>query len=266
MLGTGFYESKKYDFIRSSYSPLVTKEVTKIFSNRQQMNIAEVGAGSGKFTDVILNAGLDIRELSIVEPDIKGIELHKKSFLGRSEFPINYFNTSSDETGILDNSLDAIFVAHAFHWFDIAKTKEEFNRIIKENGSMFIFARFLDDTDPVSAEYISLTRWGKRKNGFINNIEAYSDDIISSFFGHHVEKHNICTEIELFSLDRLLAEAEIRIDSSGDEEIKKNEQIRQGIRNSMEIFFKRNKNSSGLVPLKYNNFYFYSQSRDNLTQ
>ena len=70
-----------------------------------------------------------------------------------------------------DHSIDIIFVAQAFHWFNIDATKNEFKRILKPQGKVFILGRFLDQEDSVSAEYISLTRWGKR-NGFTNNIEA----------------------------------------------------------------------------------------------
>ena len=60
LLGTGFFNSNNYDKVRSSYSPLVTEEVRKLFSEKKHLQIAEVGAGSGNFTDVIIKAGLDI--------------------------------------------------------------------------------------------------------------------------------------------------------------------------------------------------------------
>lgn len=171
LLGTGFFNSNNYDKVRSSYSPLVTEEVRKLFSEKKHLQIAEVGAGSGNFTDVIIKAGLDIKTLHIIEPDVNGIEIHRKKFLEKTTYPFFYYNKTSDSTGLQDHSIDIIFVAQAFHWFNIDATKKEFKRILKPQGKVFILGRFLDKEDSVSAEYISLTRWGKR-NGFTNNIEA----------------------------------------------------------------------------------------------
>ena len=152
-----------------------------------------------------------------------------------------------------------IFVAHAFHWFDIESTRNEFKRILKSDGKVFILARFLDVSDRISAEYISITRFGKRKNGFINNLEAYTDSRMEVFYGHPVEKHTICTENELHSLERLLAELKIRIDSSGDDTILNDSDVQKEIEKNMIDFFLRNHNSDGFVPLKYNTFYFFSE-------
>ncbi len=255
-LGQGFFNSNNYDKVRSSYSPLVTEEVRKLFSEKRQIKIAEVGAGSGNFTDVLIKAELNIESLYVIEPDEKGIELHKKKFLNKTVFPIFYNNKTSDSTGLEDYSIDIVFVAQAFHWFNIEATKKEFKRIIKPQGKIFILGRFLDHEDSVSAEYISLTRWGKRKNGFTNNIEAYSKEIMTSFFDYPVERHNICSEIEMHSLKRLREEIDIRIDSSGDEELKNNKIARDNIHNHIKDFYNKNCNTEGFVPLKFDSFYF----------
>lgn len=257
-LGTGFFNSNKYDSVRSSYSPLVLQEVHRLFTDKKQLTLAEVGAGSGKFTDVILNAGLNIKELNIVEPDTKGLELHRDKFAGKTKYPILYSNSTSDKTELATNSVDAILIAHAFHWFDNGKTRLEFKRILKKHGKVFILAKFLDETDSISAEYISLTRWGKRRNGLKNNIEAYSKEKIESFFGISVEKKNICLEIENHSLQRLLDEIDVRIDSSNDEELKNNIIERNKKRNDIKLFYTQN-NIDGFVPLKFNTFYFFSE-------
>lgn len=137
-LGTGFFNSCKYDSVRSSYSPSVLKEVQKLFAEKKQLALAEVGAGSGKFTDIILNAGLNIKELNIIEPDKKGIELHREKFEGETKYPILYYNSTSDKTNLANNSVDAILIAHAFHWFDLEQTRFEFQRILK-NMVWFLF-------------------------------------------------------------------------------------------------------------------------------
>lgn len=255
-LGTGFFNSNKYDSVRSAYSTLVLQEVHRLFADKRELQITEIGAGSGKFTDIIRN--LDIKELHIVEPDTKGIKLHREKFTKITKYPIFYYNGSSDKTGLENNSVDVIFVAHAFHWFDFKQTRFEFQRILKNHGKVFILAKFLDDADPVSAEYISLTRWGKRRNGLKNNIDAYSKENIESFFGSPVEKKIICFETENHSLQRLLDEIDVRIDSSDDQELKNSIIERNKKRDDIIQFYRQN-NIDGFVPLKFNTFYYFSE-------
>ncbi|WP_294430261.1 class I SAM-dependent methyltransferase [uncultured Treponema sp.] len=257
-LGTGFFSSNKYDSVRSEYSPLAAVEVHRLFAEKKQLQIAEVGAGSGKFTSVILNAGLDIKKLYIVEPDTKGVELHREKFSSVLPYSVSYYNMTSDATGLPSKSIDIIFIAHAFHWFLPEQTKFEFKRILKEHGKVFILARFLDEMDPISATYISLTRWGKRQNGLKNNIESYSKEKIRAFFGMSVEKKIICSETEMHSRNRLLDETDVRIDSSDDDMLKSDINLRNKKKNDIIEFYNQN-NTNGYVPLKFNTFYFCSE-------
>ena len=271
-IGTGFFDSNRYDSVRSSYSPLVLTELNKIFSSRKSLCIAEIGAGSGKFTECLLNSNLDITELHIVEPDKKGIEIHKDKFSENQKVPIFYHNNFSHETELGNNSVDIIFVAHAFHWFDIQKTRIEFNRILKKQGQVFILGKFLDENDIISSKYICCTRFGKRKNGFANNIEAYSLERMSYFFGHKVEKKDICTEIEIQPKQNFFDEIEIRIDSCGDKKLKEyyiehfkknkydmlsnNNSENEIIKKILDFYSTFNENDN--ITLKYNTFYFLS--------
>lgn len=255
-LGTGFFDSAKYDTVRSAYSPKVKDKITELFSTKEALVLAEVGAGSGKFTETIFESGLNLKELNIVEPDQNAILIHKEKF-SQKEKNLIYFNSTSDKTEISDKSIDIIFAAHCFHWFEIEKTRLEFKRILKQNGKTFIVGRFLDEADEFSAEYISLTRWGNRRNGFRSNVEAYSEGIMTNFFGHPVEKKIICTETEYHSFNRLLDEIKIRIDSSGDSTIKNNKRFREEMNAKIKDFYNKNKlQEKPAVPLKYITFYF----------
>lgn len=255
-LGTGFFDSAKYDTVRSAYSPKVKNKIKELFSSKEAFVVAEVGAGSGKFTETIFESGLNIKELNIVEPDENAILLHKEKFKHKKT-NIIYYKNPSDKTEIKDKSIDLIFATHCFHWFEIEKTRLEFYRILKDNGKVFILGRFLDEDDDISAEYISLTRWGNRRNGFKSNVEAYSEKIMTNFFGHFVEKKIICEETEYHSLNRLLDEIKIRIDSSGDSTIKNNKEFLEEMNAKITDFYDKNKLlEKAAVPLKYITFYF----------
>ncbi|HVX25358.1 MAG TPA: methyltransferase domain-containing protein [Parafilimonas sp.] len=43
-------------------------------------------------------------------------------------------NGTAEQTNLQNESIDLITAAQAFHWFDAEKTKQEFQRILKQNG------------------------------------------------------------------------------------------------------------------------------------
>lgn len=257
-IGLGFFSlDKMYDKVRPDYDfESISKVLLEEFSSDSKLTGAEIGAGSGKFTSILLKA-LDFENLSIVEPDTVAIEEHKKKFANNNR-KINYINGCSNSTQLKDHCLDCIFISQAFHFFPIEETRNEFLRILKPNGKVFIFGRFLLDTDEASKQFISLTRFGKRLNGYQNNIQAYEEDNITTFFGKKVEKKIIRNEHLSYSKEELVDNVKIRIKASGDEKLKNNQVMQEEILNSINYFFDMHKDHANKVQLKYQTFYFCS--------
>ncbi len=46
---------------------------------------------------------------------------------------------TGENTTLPTNSIDIITVAQAFHWFDVEKSRKEFFRILKHQGTITIF-------------------------------------------------------------------------------------------------------------------------------
>ena len=216
MFGVGFFNNNLYDKVRSDYSPEVSDYMSSFFTfQRESYKVVEVGAGSGKFTDSIIKSKLPIKEMYIVEPDSEGIKKHHAKFKDKNAFPLIYKNASSDTTGLDDNITDIIFCGHCFHWFDFETTKKEFLRILKNSGQVFILGRFLNEEDEITKNYVKLTRFGKRKEGFSNNIEAYENERMNKFYGHPVERTIICEESIPYTFLQMLGKLHVRINSSG---------------------------------------------------
>lgn len=216
MFGVGFFYNNLYDKVRSDYSSDVSDFISSSFSfQRELFTVVEIGAGSGNFTDSIIKSKLPIKELYIVEPDSEGIKKHQTKFKENNDFPIIYKNAVSDATGLDNNIADIIFCGHCFHWFDFENTEKEFLRILKESGQVFILGRFLNEEDKVTKKYIKLTRFGKRKEGFSNNIEAYETERMNKFYGHPVERKIICEECIPYTFSQMLGKIHVRINSSG---------------------------------------------------
>ena len=222
MISTGFFKNNTYDKVRSDYAQEVADYIRRNFIQADNpLSVVEVGAGSGKFTNSVIASDILIKELYVVEPDREGIKKHSEKFNGKTGFPITYKNAPADKTELTDHIADIIFCGHCFHWFDFEETRKEFLRILKKSGQVFILGRFLDEDDPVSSEYVRMTRFGKRNDGFSNNIQAYSSERMKEFYGHEAKKIVVCEECIPYNFSQMIGKIRIRINSSGERKVKK---------------------------------------------
>ena len=106
--------------------------------------VADIGSGTGIFSNQLIT---NVKKLYCVEPNDPMRE-YAESLLNKYD---NFYSIKApaEATTLEDNSIDAIVVAQAFHWFDIEKCQIEFNRILKdENSHIFlIWNNRLSNTD-----------------------------------------------------------------------------------------------------------------------
>ena len=93
--------------------------------------VADVGAGTGKFTRLLLDRGSVVRA---VEPNDAMREAAEQALGGTPGF--RAVPGSAENTLLPDGSVDHIVCAQAFHWFDREKAKAEFKRILKPGGKV----------------------------------------------------------------------------------------------------------------------------------
>ncbi len=93
--------------------------------------VADVGSGTGIFTELLLEYGA---EVFAVEPNEEMRHAAEVKLIGNSKFVSK--NGSAECTGLLDDSVDLVTAAQAFHWFNNQETKAEFARILRENGRL----------------------------------------------------------------------------------------------------------------------------------
>lgn len=88
--------------------------------------VADVGAGTGKLTSLLLARGLTVEA---VEPDPRMLAV-----LARNHPGARLHQSDSTSIPVEDRSLDAVVVADAWHWFDVEPTITELRRVLKPGG------------------------------------------------------------------------------------------------------------------------------------
>jgi len=118
--------------------------------------VADIGSGTGILTRQLLDSGY---ELFAVEPN-DPMRAEAERILGDRPC-FRSVRGTAEETTLLDRSVDLITCAQAFHWFDRARAKLEFCRILKGTGSVaLVWNERLDDASELNRKYDEiLRRW-----------------------------------------------------------------------------------------------------------
>ncbi|TWJ01449.1 methyltransferase family protein [Mucilaginibacter frigoritolerans] len=141
--------------------------------------IADVGAGTGIFTGLLLNKGYKVYA---VEPNEAMLQAAIDQYGNNSQFiPVN---GTAEATTLPINTIDLIVCAQAFHWFNEEKTAVEFKRILKTGvKAALVWNNRLPDADEFSKAYenllkqdaIDYNKVNHRKIGEINFKRFFKD-------------------------------------------------------------------------------------------
>jgi SAM-dependent methyltransferase len=89
-------------------------------------HVAEVGAGTGKLTDRLVERGL---ELDVVEPDGRMLRVVEERHPG-----LRTHERGAAHLPLGDASVDAVLVADAWHWFPKSEAAAEVARVLRPGG------------------------------------------------------------------------------------------------------------------------------------
>lgn len=144
--------------------------------------IADIGAGTGKFSKQLLDRGSTVY---CVEPneDMRNTAIKE---LGKYD-KFHAVDGTATDTKIDDKSVDFITTAQAFHWFDTFPFKKECKRILRENGLVFLIWNMRDMSSDINRKsYEIFSEYCPKFKGFGGGIEQ-NDIRIKQFFDNQYE-------------------------------------------------------------------------------
>lgn len=162
-------------------------------------SVADVGSGTGISAEPLLRDGCTVY---CVEPNAD-MRAAAERMLG--SYPgFRSINGTGEQTTLPDRSVDLVFCAQAFHWFDHPRTASEFRRILRSSGSIaIVWNRRRTDTSPFLAEYDALlVRYGTDYTKVAHEKSSMKPGDFEQLFGVPF-RHQTFSNAQHFDLDGL---------------------------------------------------------------
>lgn len=197
---TGRFTDRVADYVK--YRPTYPREVVTFVHVECGVapgaQVADIGAGTGISARLFLEAG---HPVVAVEPNAA---MRAAADAWLSGFPSYRSVAGTAEATTLDDaSVDLVIAAQAFHWFDRARVRREFARILKPRGAIVLFwnARLLDGS-PFLAGYERLLQHYCPDYRRVS--ETYPDDAsMADWFGDGYERKTVFPNAQLLDFDAL---------------------------------------------------------------
>lgn len=127
-----FTKVAKHYHNRPAYSMILLEKLLSCINDEKKaskdINVAEIGAGTGKLTKMLYNLGLSV---SAVEPNLN---MRKEGEEYTKNCNIKWLEGSGEHTSLEENSQDWLIMASSFHWTNPSLSLPEFARVLKANG------------------------------------------------------------------------------------------------------------------------------------
>ncbi len=141
-----------YVKFRPTYPQGAVDLIRSVASLNRESLVADVGCGTGIFSKLLLETGATVIG---IEPNGPMLEAAKQFLADEPRF--RAVQATAEETGLDDQSVDAITAAQAFHWFRREEARVEFQRILKPGGWVFlVWNERRSDSSKFAHEYESI--------------------------------------------------------------------------------------------------------------
>lgn len=148
------FSNRVADYVkfRPSYPAEVIALLEEACGFQSGVRVADVGSGTGIFSQLLLAAGAEVFAVEPNEP----MRLAAESALGGRE-GFHSISGTAEKTTLPSSSVQIVTCAQSFHWFASPETLAEFRRILTPDGWIFlVWNHRLVDTSPLSEAYEAL--------------------------------------------------------------------------------------------------------------
>lgn len=127
-----------YDRVRPSYPPqALSCLLAALPASPGRCRVVDVGAGTGKLTAVLVEAGLDV---DTVEPDPR-----MRAVLAQRLPGVRVHAGQGEALPLGDGSADAVIYGNSWHWVDDAAGAEEATRVLGPGGVLAMLWNYQED-------------------------------------------------------------------------------------------------------------------------
>jgi ubiquinone/menaquinone biosynthesis C-methylase UbiE len=145
-----------YDRGRPSYPAAAVDHVVAELGIGPGRRVLDLGAGTGKFTELLVATGADV---VAVEP-VAEMRAKLAALPG-----VEALEGTGEAIPLADASVDAVTVAQAFHWFDPAAALAEIARVLRSDGGLALIWNARDESVPWVAEFTRVIDWHNFQQG-----------------------------------------------------------------------------------------------------
>jgi SAM-dependent methyltransferase len=152
-LGRAGFEtgSDVYERARPGYPPEAVNLLIETSRLSPASLVLDLGAGTGKLTRQLHERGLGCMA---AEPSPAMRQVFARVVAG-----VPLVGSTAEQVPLADDSVDAVVVAQAFHWFDAPVALAEIGRILRPGGWLHLVWNERDESDPMVAELVRISKW-----------------------------------------------------------------------------------------------------------
>ena len=128
--------AEQYDRARPSYPA----EAAEWMTGRSMATVVELGAGTGKFTERLLDLGHDVLATDPLDEMLTHLRLRHPD--------LRTATAPAEAIPAATRSVDVVVAAQAFHWFDLDRALPEIARVLKPEGRVAVVWNERDERIP----------------------------------------------------------------------------------------------------------------------
>jgi len=169
--------AEEYEATRPSYPD----ELLDLLPVASDATVLDLGAGTGKLTRVLARR---YARVIAVEP-LDGM----RGILERVVPDVEVLAGTAEQIPLADASVDAVFAAQAFHWFDHDRAVPEIARVLRPGGVLALVWNGPDESrpNPLPPGYLDYLRGLRRERSTFDETPAWRELIAIGPFGEPQE-------------------------------------------------------------------------------